>query len=128
MGGRLSMTGYNSTLLQLIQERHQMADMYIGASHSVKGEKKDLLLRLSQQERENIHRLESIYKELFCTLPHSATALPIQTSINEMIMLETKSAIHLAHMSKSAPTKQLFILYKTMMQQSIQNGYMLLLL
>ena len=128
MGGRLTLTGYNSTLLHLIQERQQMADWYHIASRDARGDKRDLLLRLCEQERDCTKQLEQVYRTLYCTMPHSATTpSPTHITINELIICETKSALRLSHLSKTAPTKQLFNLYKAMAQQSIQNGYLLLL-
>jgi len=127
--GRLSLTGYNITLKTLIEEKHNMADMYNIVMHDLSGDKKELLMRLASRERESALLLTEEYKALFCAVPDLS---PIQRdssiTLNDLIRLEADNALLLSRMSKNAPNSRLSQLYASMAEKATNNGYLLLLI
>ncbi len=123
----LSLTGYNIILESLIQQKPKLAEGYTLAAHDLTGDKKELLLHLSQEEAESAKKLQDIYVKLFGEAPKTNNATK-EVEIKKLIRCEADNAALFSHLAKNAPTKELMILYKELAQKATNHGYMLLLI
>jgi len=129
MGGRLSFSGYNITLKNLIEEKYYMSELYKGAMHDLTGDKRELLFRLASEESESVQELTHIYKTFFISMPETDLPQTIsKVSIKDLVRYEADNALHFSHMANTAPCKHLSALYKAMAQKATNHGYLLLLI
>ena len=129
MGKGLSLQGYSKTLIQLIYDIKNKADLYTVAARNLSGDNKDLLMRIASEHNKTAHNLESICRDMFChcNTPYKM-AYENMVTIKDLIALETQDALHLSHMAKTAPNKLLFDAYTSMAQKATNHGYLLLLI
>ncbi len=129
MYGKPHFACYYITLEKLISEKHHMANLYTVAARRLDGDKKEVLLRLANEEYESEAKLTNEYVRLFAAKPvPSVQEADEDITITELVRLTADCALHFSHMYKSAPNKRIADILKDSVQKNINQGYLLLLI